>query len=95
MPPSLRVPVFAEECDRVVPGFARVDHDGLFRVARDLHLLDEDVALDFARREVVMIVEADFAERDHFGVLGQSRRDAGTFRRWLSLASCGWTPTVA
>ena len=39
---------------------------GLLRVAGDAHLLDEYVALDVAGREVVVIVEADLAYRDHF-----------------------------
>ena len=47
---------------------------GLRASRGDAHLLDEDVALDFARGEVVVIIEADFAERDHFGVRQQFRQ---------------------
>jgi hypothetical protein len=48
-----------------------VNYYGLFGVRSDLHLLNEDCALHFAGGEVVVIVEADFADGYYFGVLGQ------------------------
>ena len=44
---------------------------GRLQFAGQFQLLDEDFALDFARREIVVVVEADFAERHHFGMGGQ------------------------
>ena len=38
------------------------------------HLLDEDLALDLARRVVVVIIQSDLAQRDHFGMLQQFRQ---------------------
>ena len=77
-------PVFAQDRHGVVPGFAGVDGDGQIEVAGEFELLDEDFALDFARREIVVVIEADFAERDNFRVRGQGaevvvglRRDFG------------------
>ena len=69
MPPRVVSQWAANQRDGVVPGFAGVDHDRLLRLGRLLHLLDEDVVLDFSRREVVVIVEADFTDRDDFGML--------------------------
>ncbi|MGA2133447.1 MAG: hypothetical protein ABSH50_14230 [Bryobacteraceae bacterium] len=56
-----------QQLQRIVPGFARVYHDRLGGSAGQFHLRHEDVALHVARRKVVMVVQADFAYRHHFG----------------------------
>src|SRR6266851_10021822 len=43
-----------------------MDDDGLAGVAGDAHLFDKNVALDIARRVVVVIIEAGLADGDHF-----------------------------
>src|SRR5258706_14458263 len=63
--------MFAENSDGVGPGFAGVDHDGLLRIARNAELFDEDVALDFSRSEVVVIIETSFADGNNFRVSHQ------------------------
>ncbi len=65
---AMRRPMLFDERQRVVPGFTRVDHNGLFGRSRDSHLFDEHRFLDFARRKIVVIVETDFAHREHLGV---------------------------
>jgi hypothetical protein len=66
--------MFAEDRHRVVPSFAGVDRDRQIYGAGQLQLLDEDLALDLARREIVVVVEADFAECDGFWV-GRKRAE--------------------
>src|SRR5271166_3784950 len=58
------LPVFAEKCKGILPSLARVNHNRFSRVARDPHLFDEHVTLRLARRKIVMIVEADLAQRN-------------------------------
>src|SRR5439155_19157211 len=55
--------VIAKNADGVLVGFARVDDDGQIQFARELDLSAEDRLLHVARREVVVIIEADLADR--------------------------------
>src|SRR5712691_6804429 len=48
-----------------------MDDDRLARVAGNAHLLDEDVALDIARRVIVVVVEACLADGHDFRVPSQ------------------------
>ncbi len=79
----------AEHLERIRPGFARVDHDRLPRLARQIQLSLEDLALHVARREIVMVVEPDLADGQD---LGMPRQLAQTARKFPSVAfdaSCG------
>src|SRR5260370_5200857 len=58
--------IFPQDLHRVGPGFPRVDHDGLAGVPRQLELADEDRLLRLARREIVMVIEANLSERQDF-----------------------------
>ena len=53
----------AQDGQRVVLGFARVNDDGQIELARETDLQSEDLLLDVLGREIVVIVEPDFAER--------------------------------
>src|SRR6266702_4187073 len=48
------------------PGFSAVDHDRELSFARDVELPDEHSLLDVAWGEVVVVVEANFADGQHF-----------------------------
>ncbi len=52
-----------KDAQRVVFGFARVDDDGQREVARQLQLRAKDRLLDVPRREVVVIVQPNLADR--------------------------------
>ena len=52
---------------------------GFLRVLRDAHLLDETGSLNVARRMVVVIVEPDLSQRDHLGMVQQTRPAADKF----------------
>jgi hypothetical protein len=78
----------------VLPGFAGVDHDGLAGLGGDFQLALEDRALHVARREIVVVVEADLADGQHLGMAARSRRRAKVSGVALE-ASCGCTPMVA
>ena len=71
-----------------------MDGDGQAGVARDAHLFDEYVALDFARRMIIVIVEAHLAHGDHFRMLGEFGEPAVCFlvcfRRvmWMHADGC-------
>jgi hypothetical protein len=89
-----------DQCSRssqqgIVPSLAGVNHDGLPCPARQLQLLDEHVALHVARREIVMVIEADLAHGQHFGFGGQRFSMAANVSGVAFAASCGCTPTVA
>ena len=58
----LAAALFTKNTQRIVVGFARVDDDRLAQLARETHLAAEDGLLHVARREVVVVVEADFAD---------------------------------
>src|SRR5579872_1793183 len=58
---------------RIVPRLACVNHDWLAVRCRDAHLLDENILLSFARREVVVIIETDFAHSYHLGMRKELR----------------------
>ena len=62
---SRRGPMLTEHRESVVPSFAGVDDNRHGRVARDAHLFNEDAVLDFTGREIIMIIQPNFAERDH------------------------------
>ena len=55
--------LLAENRQRVVLGLARVNDDGQVDLARQTNLQPEDGLLDVPRGEVVVVVEADLAER--------------------------------
>ena len=61
-----------EQPPGVLPGLSRVDHDGLPRVTRQMHLLHKHGPLPVPRRIVVVIVQADLAERHHLGMRQQT-----------------------
>ena len=52
-----------QDGQRVVLGFAGVNDDGQIQLARETDLQSEDFLLDVFRREVVVVVEPDLAER--------------------------------
>jgi hypothetical protein len=58
-------------------------------------LFDEDLALDFAGREIVMIIETDFADGHDFWMAACQRAQVVEVSGVTFAASCGWTPTVA
>ncbi len=92
MPPPCQC--CAQDRQGVVPGFARVDHDGLPGLRGDLELALEDLALHFARREIVVVIEADLADGQHL----RMRRELAELSKVSGVAfeaSCGWTPMVA
>ena len=62
--------VFAQDLNRVAPGFARVDDDRLAGGLRHLELPEEHGPLRVGGL-IVMVVEADLAEREHFGMREQ------------------------
>ena len=64
-------PMFSQDLQGIVPSLAGMNHDGLPRPGRQLQLLDEGIALDLARRVIVMIVEPDLADGKYLGVGGQ------------------------
>jgi hypothetical protein len=46
MPPSpLGAQCSSQQRQRVLPGFARMNHDRLARIASDAHLVDEDLSV--------------------------------------------------
>ena len=65
-------PAIGKNGHGVVPGFAGVDSDRKNELAGDIQLFDEDCALDVARGEIVVIIEADFAISDNFGMGAES-----------------------
>ena len=78
----------------VLPGFARVDHDGLAGLGGDLQLPLEDGALHVAGREVVVVVQADLADaRPPSDARARSRRRAKVssrgFRRVVRMHADG------
>ena len=88
-------PVRAQHFERVVPGFARVDDDGLAELGGERKLPLEDRALHFARREIVMVIEADFAHGEHLWDESPSSRSRANVSSVAFDASCGCTPMVA
>jgi hypothetical protein len=86
--------VGAQNIEGVVPRFAGVDDDGLAALRGQRQLPLEDRALHLARREIVVVIEPDFAHREHFGV-GRSSRIRVQVSGVALDASCGWTPMVA
>jgi hypothetical protein len=54
-----------------------VDDDGLAGLAGHLELRDEDAALGFPGGEVVVVIKADFARGEDFGVVQQFGEAAG------------------
>ena len=75
-----RAAFLVQNAERVVLGLARVDHDRQPQRPRQLDLLAEHVLLHVARREVVVVVEADLADRPAQG-LRVDRRPGLTRRR--------------
>ena len=71
-----------EDEKKIVPGVggfvgpAAVDEDGPLARGGNLELADEALALHVARRALVVVVEADFAAGDDFG-LGEKRVQLG------------------
>ena len=49
-----------------------MDHDGQLRHSCKFHLCHECLFLDFARRMVIEVIEADFAPRNDVGSFRQS-----------------------
>lgn len=62
--------------EEILLGFAAVDDDGHFEARRHVELTGEGFALVFFWGEQVMVIEADFADGDHFW-FGRERRDCG------------------
>src|SRR5258708_5408915 len=73
----------ADHRKRVLPGLARVDDDGFSCACGQIELRGKDRALHVARREVVMIIEADFANGQHFRVARQLAQARERFGRSL------------
>ena len=70
---------------RVVLGLARVDHDRQAASPGESDLLAEHLLLRLARREVVVVVEADLAKRPRQRLsvdrrVGHRRRGGGVIR---------------
>ena len=64
-----------EHIETIGPSVSAVDDDGQLGGVGELHLVTKDALLDVAGGVIVEIIEADFAEGDHFGMLrepGQS-----------------------
>ena len=79
-------PVFAEDGDGVVPGFAGVDGDGEVQFAglKACDWAQRGFALDFAgEKSVVVMIEADFAEGSDFGIRGEGAQIVERLRREL------------
>ena len=74
IPPTSRAPSRFEDRERVSARPTRVDHDGLAELAREADEAREDVALRLARRPVVVVVEADLADRRDLGRAAASAR---------------------
>ncbi len=55
----------------ILPGFARMDDDGLSALGRNRQLALERFLLDRARRKIVVVVQADFANGNHLGMRRQ------------------------
>ena len=91
-PPAL----LAQDRDRVLVGFAGVDDDRPLQLAREPDLRAKHRVLDVARREVVVVVEADLADRARRRRRGElladerSRPASGSPANWC--AWCGCTP---
>ncbi len=93
-------PVLIENGKAIGPGLTAMNNDRTARIARRLELLDEDSLLNFARRMIVVIIEADFAPSEKFGLLRQSREflvvcGRGKLRLMRVNARSGIDPVVA
>ena len=55
----------------IFPGFTRMDHDGFVELGGDFQLALKHGALHIARREIVVVVQADLADSQHFRMAGQ------------------------
>ena len=73
-PAQLPAPLFRDDAQRVVFRFARVNDDRQPPLARQPQLRAKHRVLHVARREVVVVVEADLADRAH----GAASRPAGS-----------------
>ena len=91
-PPHLPRALLFEDGRRLVVGLAGVDDDGQAHLAGQAELPAEDLALDVARRVVVVEVEADLADGHDAAVLRPGRAARRTVFGGQELASCGWTP---
>src|SRR6185503_1787169 len=63
--------IVAQDRQRVVPGFSRVDDDRQPDLARQVDLIAEGAALVLAGREIVVVIEADLADGDRLGTPGR------------------------
>ena len=80
---AVRLPMLFQQLERIVPGFTRMDHDGLARFGRNRHLFDEHRLLHIARRMIVVIIQSDFAQRQHLRMRQQLGQLLCSFRRRL------------
>src|SRR6476646_516303 len=62
---------FVDQAHGVVPCLPGVDDDRLWRIDGELQLTREDAALHFARREIVMVIQADLTDGEDLGVSSQ------------------------
>src|SRR5438477_10114413 len=58
--------VLLEDFLEVRPRFAAMNDDGQLLVACDVKLANEHASLEVVRREIVVIVEADFSDSENF-----------------------------
>ena len=86
---------FLHDPERVVDGFARMDHDRKVPPPGDLDLRPEHSLLHVAGREVVVVIEPDLADRDHFRMPAQFFDLAECPCQSAFFASWGWMPTHA
>ena len=93
------LPRLPQDRHRVLVSLARVNDQRQAGFAGERDLRGEDRALTIARREVVVIVQADFADRSNAGVGGNPPADERHSprprpRRGERAARCGCTPAV-
>ncbi len=67
---DLAPPGLGEDAKRVLGRLARVNHDREAALESEFHLGGKHLALDVARREVVVVVEPDLADRHRLAGLG-------------------------
>src|SRR5579862_3983225 len=65
------VPARSKDGERFAPSFPGVNHNWLAALGGKRQLSLEDGALHVARGKVVVVVEANFSDRQHFRVPGQ------------------------
>jgi hypothetical protein len=75
-PAQPAVSLIPKDRDGVIVGFASVNDNGQIELGRQTHLRSKDVALDVARRVIVVIVEANLANCPR----GGDAADLGTNR---------------